>query len=110
MVKGKDDESGIKYYYLLVKKTTEDAPKKAEDVKGGMRSEDGKFDLSGLSPSTKYNVYAVIEDKAGNLSEIKKGTMSTKKDSASANKAKAAAAGAGAGAGNPGRTLGRHCH
>lgn len=99
VVKGKDDESGIKYYYLLVKKTTEDAPKKAEDVKGGMRSEDGKFDLSGLSPSTKYNVYAVIEDKAGNLSEIKKGTMSTKKDSASANKAKAAAAGAGAGKG-----------
>ncbi len=99
VVKGKDDESGIKYYYLLVKKTTEDAPKKAEDVKGGMRSEDGKFDLSGLSPSTKYNVYAVIEDKAGNLSEIKKGTMSTKKDSTSANKAKAAAAGAGAGAG-----------
>lgn len=101
-VKGKDNESGIKYYYTLVKKDTESAPKKPEDVKSaGTKSEDGKYDLSGLTPNTKYVIYSVIEDKAGNLSEIKVTKMTTKKDSSSANKAKAAGAG-GAGAGGAG--------
>lgn len=98
LVKGKDNESGIKYYYLVAKKATEDAPGKADDVKSaGIRSEDGKYKVESLTPNTKYVLYAVIEDKAENLSEIKKSNFTTKKDSTSANKAGAKAAGAGAG-------------
>lgn len=98
LVKGKDNESGIKYYYLVAKKATEDAPGKADDVKSaGIRSEDGKYKVESLTPNTKYVLYAVIEDKAENLSEIKKSNFTTKKDSTSANKAGAKGAGAGAG-------------
>nr|MCR5410109.1 hypothetical protein [Lachnospiraceae bacterium] len=97
--KGKDNESGIKYYYTLVKKETDPAPKKAEDVKGaGLKSEDGKYDLEGLTPNTKYVLYTVAEDKAGNLSEIKKSKMTTKKDSSSSS----SAAGAGGKGGKSG--------
>ncbi|MCR5303441.1 MAG: hypothetical protein K6E33_02680, partial [Lachnospiraceae bacterium] len=98
-VKGTDKESGIKTYYLLAKKATDAAPSKPADVKsGGLNSTDGKFTISGLTASTKYNLYAVIEDKAGNLSAIKTGKLTTTKAKTDATK-KAAAAGAGAGAG-----------
>lgn len=110
-VKGTDKESGVKNYYLLVRKDGETAPSKAEDVKSaGMKSEDGKFNVTGLTAATKYTVYAVTEDKAGNLSEIKKSSFTTKKASttaadaakkaAAASAAAAAAAGGGSGSGS----------
>jgi hypothetical protein len=86
-VKGTDKESGVKNYYLLARKDGETAPAKAEDVKSaGQKSEDGKFNLTGLTANTKYTLYAVTEDKAGNLSEIKKGTLTTKKTADAAKK------------------------
>lgn len=112
-VKGTDKESGVKNYYLLVRKATDSAPSKAEDVKSaGMKSEDGKFSLTGLTANTKYTVYTVTEDKAGNLSEIKKSSFTTKKASTTAEDAAkkaaaasaAAAAAAGGGSGSTGKT------
>ena len=99
-VKGTDKESGVKNYYLLVRKATDSAPSKAEDVKSaGMKSEDGKFSLTGLTASTKYTVYTVTEDRAGNLSAIKKTSFTTKKATdANADAAKKAAAAASAAA------------
>lgn len=103
-VKGTDKESGIKYYYLMAKKADESAPDKKDDVKSsGKRSEDGKYKIEGLSASTKYTLYAVIEDKAGNLSDIKKGSLTTKKASKTDQKSGGkSGAGAGAGAGSGG--------
>lgn len=112
-VKGTDKESGVKNYYLLVRKATDSAPSKAEDVKSaGMKSEDGKFSLTGLTANTKYTVYTVTEDRAGNLSAIKKTSFTTKKATdANADAAKkaaaasaAAAAAAGGGSGSTGKT------
>ncbi len=104
-VKGTDGESGVKYYYVKGMKKGETAPK-PEDVKGGERSEDGKFNLTGLTASTDYDLYAVIEDKAGNLSECQKTSIKTKETSSSAGKSEGAAgkggAGAGAGSGSNG--------
>ena len=96
-VKGKDDESGIENYYILAKTEKDTAPRKPEDVKGGEKSDDGKFRLEGLTANTKYTLYAVIEDKAGNLSEIKKGSVTTAKSATPTNAAAAAAGVAGAG-------------
>ena len=98
-VKGSDNESGIKDYYLQYKGKDDPAPK-AEDVKNsGTKSEDGKYDLSGLKAKTQYVLYAVVTDKAGNISEVKSGKMTTQKDeTASAAQKKAAAAAAAAAA------------
>jgi hypothetical protein len=95
-VKGSDKESGVKNYYLLVRKDGETTPSKAEDVvNAGMKAEDGKFKLTGLTANTKYTLYAVTEDKAGNLSEIKKSSMTTKKSATAAKKDAGKAGGAG---------------
>ncbi len=70
-VKGKDSESGIKYYYCSLVKKGDSAPD-AEKVKsGGKKTEDGEYDFSGLEAGGTYTAYAVIEDKAGNLSAVK---------------------------------------
>ncbi|MBQ7583430.1 MAG: Ig-like domain repeat protein, partial [Lachnospiraceae bacterium] len=99
-VNGQDGESGIRYYYLMAKKADESSPDKPKDVKSdGTRGEDGKFKLDGLTANTKYSLYAVIEDKAGNISEIKKTGFTTKKGSGASNAAKSGAGGAGSGAG-----------
>ena len=96
-VKGSDKESGIKDYYLQYKGKDDPAPK-AEDVKNsGTKSEDGKYDLSGFKAGTQYMLYAVVTDKAGNLSEVKSGKMTTTKDKTASATQKAAAAAAAAG-------------
>ncbi len=78
-VKASDGESGVETYYSLLKKKSEKAPKKADDVKsGGRKTDDGVFELTGLTASTAYVAYSVVEDKAGNLSEIKETKISTK--------------------------------
>ncbi|MBO5552123.1 MAG: hypothetical protein J5966_09205, partial [Lachnospiraceae bacterium] len=96
-VKGTDKHSGVKNYYLMAKPASDAAPSDAEAVKsGGTGNETGKFNLSGLTANTAYSLYAVVEDNAGNLSDFKKGKMTTKKAAAAAGAAagaKAAAAG-----------------
>ena len=118
-VKASDGESGVEYYYSLVKKKSEKAPKKAVDVKNsGSKTEDGEFELTGLTASTAYVAYSVVEDKAGNLSEIKETKISTKaadnKSGSDSDAAKgaagssstAAAGGAGGAAGGAGGAAG----
>jgi hypothetical protein len=96
-VKGTDAESGIKYYYILVKKKDEAEPKPKDVVNSGKKEEEGKFTVDGLTAKTDYLVYAVIEDKAGNISEVKSGKLTTK-EAANA----AAAGGSGSGSGSSG--------
>ena len=80
-VEGSDDESGIRTYYFLLRDPIDVSPVDAEVVKkDGMESEDGIFEVTGLRRRKKYNLYAVVEDMAGNLSPVKEGTMTTAGD------------------------------
>ncbi len=81
-VKGKDNESGIKYYYALINKKGEDKPSKTSVRNSGHKKEDGNISVAGLTASTAYKIYAVIEDKAGNLSEVKETGFTTKESKA----------------------------
>lgn len=77
-VTGSDDESGIRNYYLLVRDSIELTAVEPEDVKRkGLTSLDGTFSVTGLSKRTRYDLFAVTEDKAGNLSPVKDGKMTT---------------------------------
>ena len=77
-VTGDDDESGVKKYYFLLHDPIDLSVVEPEDVRTkGMKSDDGIFELSGLNKRTRYDLYAVVEDMAGNLSEIRNGTMTT---------------------------------
>ncbi len=77
-VTGSDEESGIERYYLLLQDPIDLMTVVSEDVrKNGMASDDGNFELTGLSERTRYDLYAVVEDKAGNLSEVRSGDMTT---------------------------------
>ncbi len=92
-VKGSDGESGIKYYYCKVLKKDDKKPK-AEDVRSsGQKEENGSFDISGLTAQKAYVAYCVVEDKAGNLSDIKEAKINTKE--AKSDEAKAAQAAEG---------------
>nr|MCR5747720.1 hypothetical protein [Lachnospiraceae bacterium] len=100
-VKGTDKHSGIKYYYLLAKPASEASVTDPKSVKsGGMRSEDGNFTLTGLTADTDYKLYAVIEDKCENLSEVKAVKMKTKKASSTASSAAKNGAAGGSGSGS----------
>ena len=77
-VTGNDDESGIKKYYLLVKDPIDLSAEEPENVKAnGLVSDDGVFEVSGLTKHTRYDLCAVVEDKAGNLSPVTDGKMTT---------------------------------
>ena len=91
-VKGTDAESGIKYYYILVKKKDDATPKPKDVVDSGKKEEEGSFSVDGLTAKTDYIVYAVIEDKAGNISDVKSGKLTTKE---AANAASSASSGSG---------------
>ena len=67
---GIDGESGIDKYYIYVLPKDETAPDKEAVVDKGLKSTDGKFKVEDLTASTAYIVYAVIVDKAGNISEV----------------------------------------
>ena len=77
-VTGSDEESGVESYYFLLRDPIDISAVKPEDVKKyGMKSEDGIFNLTGLTKRTRYELYAVVEDRAGNLSQVRDGTMTT---------------------------------
>ena len=77
-VTGEDAESGVVKYYFLLRDPIDLSAVKPEEVKkNGMSSDDGIFRLSGLSKRTRYDLYAVVEDKAGNLSQVRSGNMTT---------------------------------
>ncbi len=106
-VKGTDGESGVEYYYVLVKKRDEAAPSKPKDVRdSGKKTDDGLFSIDGLEAKTNYTMYAVVQDRAGNLSEIKTGKLTTKKSIAADAAAAGGAGGAGAGAAGAGAGAG----
>lgn len=77
-VTGNDDESGVRKYYMLLRDPIDLTTVKPEDVvKKGRVSDDGIFNLTGLSKRTRYDLYAVVEDMAGNLSQVKSGDLTT---------------------------------
>ena len=77
-VTGDDEESGIRTFYFLLRDPIDISPLLPEDVKKqGMESEDGIFTVTGLTKRTRYELYAVVEDMAGNLSEIRDGMVTT---------------------------------
>ena len=77
-VTGNDDESGVRKYYMLLRDPIDLTTVKPEDVvKKGRVSDDGIFNITGLSKRTRYDLYAVVEDMAGNLSEVKSGDLTT---------------------------------
>ena len=77
-VTGSDEESGISKYYLLVRDQLELTGVEPEDVRRlGMPSDDGIFTINGLTKRSRYDLYAVVEDKAGNLSPVKSGNLAT---------------------------------
>ena len=101
-VKGSDSESGILSYYCVVKKKGESKPKAADVKNTGLKTADGQFEISGLKAQTAYIAYCVIEDKAGNLSEVKEAKINTKEDKSSENAGAAGSAGAAAAKGAAG--------
>ncbi|MCR5626291.1 MAG: hypothetical protein K6F99_03125, partial [Lachnospiraceae bacterium] len=70
-VKGSDELSGIDSYYAVAIKSGESAPDAKAVVSGGTKSKTEKVVLKGLTGGQKYTIYAVIKDKAGNISEVK---------------------------------------
>ena len=81
VVGGEDEESGIAQYYLMVQERDKDAPTDPKTViAAGTKSEDGAYKIVGLSEKTRYALYAVVEDKAGNHSPIKSGKITTEGD------------------------------
>lgn len=77
-VTGNDDESGVAKYYLLVKDPMDLLAEDPENVKAmGLESNDGVFEIGGLSKNTRYDLCAVVEDNAGNLSAVTDGKMTT---------------------------------
>ncbi|MCR4590566.1 MAG: hypothetical protein K5668_07080 [Lachnospiraceae bacterium] len=74
-IKGTDGESGIANYYCSIVKKGDSTPSAASLKSGGKKSTDGVFDFSGLTSGTTYTIYAVTEDKAGNLSAVKTGKL-----------------------------------
>ncbi|MCR4657911.1 MAG: hypothetical protein K5770_17060 [Lachnospiraceae bacterium] len=106
-VKGTDGESGVEFYYVVVKKREESAPSKPKSVRDdGRKTDDGLFSVDGLEAKTNYTMYAVVTDRAGNISEIKTGKLTTKKSTDASTQGAGAggagAGGAGAGAGGAG--------
>jgi len=77
-VTGEDEESGLKKYYFMYRDPIDLSPVEPEYVKlHGMESEDGIFEISGLAKRTSYDMYAVVEDLAGNLSTVISGSLTT---------------------------------
>ena len=82
-VTGNDDESGIKKYYLLLRDPVELSPVLPDTVKDkGRSSDDGVFTINGLRQQTRYELYAVVEDRAGNLSPVREGMVTTEGEQA----------------------------
>ncbi len=112
-IKGSDGESGVKNYYMLYKKKSEKKPKAADVKSGGKKSDedDGKYEITGLTASTAYVAYSVVEDYAGNLSDVKETKINTKakdnsSDTTSSSSSAAGGAGSGSGAGGAGAGAG----
>ena len=82
-VTGNDDESGLKKYYLLLRDPVDLSPVLPDTVKDkGRSSDDGVFAFSGLRQQTRYELYAVVEDQAGNLSPVREGMVTTEGEQA----------------------------
>ena len=77
-VTGDDEESGVKKYYFMYRDPIDLSAVEPEDVKSkGISTDDGIFELSGLAKSTRYDLFAVVEDNAGNLSTVAYGSLTT---------------------------------
>ncbi len=76
-------ESGKVYYIVSDAGTAPDAQEVKEQgtENGGVKSvtdgTEGSFTVKGLTPGEKHTVYVVLEDAAGNLSEVKKESFFT---------------------------------
>ena len=102
-VKGEDNESGIRYYYTMVLKKNETKPDKdAVKEKGKKNEKDGSFTIEGLTAKSDYVAYSVIEDKAGNLSDVKSTKFTSKEEKKEEEKKSGSGSGSQAGASKAG--------